>query len=86
MNCKPGDLAIVIKSERRDDTTGAIVRVLRRYSGSLERFGPAWWVEYLGSEWHAVDAHLRPLRDPGEDATDETMLWLPSPTKQGEPA
>ena len=33
-----------------------------------------------------ADACLRPIRDPGEDATDETLEWLPVPTKQGEPA
>lgn len=25
------------------------------------------------------DSHLRPLRDPGEDAQDETLSWLPVP-------
>lgn len=26
-----------------------------------------------------LDAWLRPIRDPGEDAQDETLLWLPVP-------
>jgi hypothetical protein len=33
-----------------------------------------------------ADRRLRPIRDPGEDATDETLLWLPVPTKQTESA
>lgn len=27
-------------------------------------------------------AWLKPQRDPGDDATDETLLWLPSPAKE----
>jgi hypothetical protein len=33
-----------------------------------------------------ADHCLQPLSDPGDEAVDETLLWLPSPTKQGEPA
>lgn len=32
------------------------------------------------------DSHLRPIRDPGADARDETLEWTPVPTRQGEPA
>lgn len=28
------------------------------------------------------DFALRPIRDPGEDATDETLEWLPVPTPE----
>jgi hypothetical protein len=83
LNCKPGDLAVVIKSEKVADTTGAIVRILRPYDGSMfARFGPAWWVEYQGQEHHGVDAFLRPIRDPGEDAQDETLNWLSTPVPE----
>lgn len=30
----------------------------------------------------ASDAALRPIRDPGDDATDETLTWLPAPAAQ----
>lgn len=35
-------------------------------------------VEILGVEDHC----LRPIRDPGDDAVDETLLWVPSPVKE----
>lgn len=28
-----------------------------------------------------IDSALRPIRDPGEDAKDETLEWLPVPAK-----
>ncbi len=31
----------------------------------------------------AQDAQLRPIRDPGEDAQDETLSWLPVPSREG---
>ncbi len=79
MNCRPGDLAIVVKSNKRRDTSGAIVRVLRTYpaDGMYCMFGPAWVVDYQGVEHHALDAWLRPIRDPGDDAVDETLLFSP---------
>jgi hypothetical protein len=30
----------------------------------------------------APDEALRPIRDPGEDARDQTLDWLPVPTKE----
>jgi hypothetical protein len=33
-------------------------------------------------EWDCVaDACLRPIRDPGDDASDETLEWLPVPSR-----
>ena len=32
------------------------------------------------------DKYLRPIRDPGEEAQDETLLWLPVPSTEREPA
>lgn len=32
------------------------------------------------------DRALRPIRDPGEDAEDETLHWLPVPTTEEVPA
>ena len=32
------------------------------------------------------DEHLRPIRDPGEDAQDESLQWLPVPSTEKEAA
>lgn len=36
---------------------------------------------YPGAEAWFADAYLRPIRDPGEDAVDETLQRLPSPSR-----
>jgi hypothetical protein len=104
MNCRPGDLAVFVRSTCGNE--GRIVRCLRRAVGSdMERYGfSAHWAHrfvywVIDAEVNCIgefgdltrvemgdDEFLRPIRDPGEDAVDETLLWLPSPTKQGEPA
>ena len=97
MNCKPGDLAFVVGSDYEQDglivrcirliTPGDVVgdtrfmnpgvtwlvdRDLRYHSNDLgDRVGPV-----------APDENLRPIRDPGEDATDETLTWLPVPARE----
>jgi len=47
-----------------------------------------WWVEAQGQllnnngltkRLHTLDASIRPIRDPGDDAQDETLLWKPVP-------
>jgi hypothetical protein len=106
MNCKPGDLAVIVA---RSANYGRIVNVVRRYAGELiegsdyhmvpdvvywvveangahlvvkQDFGPE-----LACRQHVVrDERLRPIRDPGEDAKDETLQWKEVPTKQKEPA
>jgi hypothetical protein len=110
MNCKPGDLAIILR-DGFPENVGRVVTVIRP-SGAweLEAAIPGdfhWEVDcatplaigyydrhagkLVGPTYHrrqgtVLDRDLRPIRDPGEGATDETLLWLPSPTKQGEPA
>lgn len=85
MNCKPGDLAIVcrITEPKNKWMLGQVVQCVR-----LEILnGRAGWhlAEPISSpaslyEWRWVaDDCLRPLRDPGEDAQDETLQWLPVP-------
>lgn len=32
------------------------------------------------------DIYLRPIHDPGDDAQDETLTWLPVPSREGQPA
>jgi hypothetical protein len=90
MNVKPGDLAVIVRTHPSEPLTaqflGRVVRIvsLREVEGA-----PCWTYErmpligkYRGCvvEWYSVpDEYLRPLRDPGEDARDETLEWLRVP-------
>jgi hypothetical protein len=87
MNCKPGDLAVVVSTlgyPILNRCLGAVVKVVR-VSEVRRPFGPMWDVEHHDME-RVADACLRPIRDPGEDAKDETLQWKEVPTKQKEPA
>lgn len=83
MNCKPGDLAVVVSTlgfpslERR--TLGRIVKVLRP-DVPRPPFGFMWEVEHHDIV-RVADACLRPIRDPGDDAQDESFRWAPAPEK-----
>jgi hypothetical protein len=95
MNCRPGDLAVLIKSTQGYE--GAIVEVVS-WAGDYEFrndcTAASWLCKVPSSmEWmaghqtpaghlHIPDSWLKPLRnDPG---TDETLEWksLPSPHKE----
>lgn len=102
MNCKPGDLAVFVKSWCGNE--GKIVRTVRlateaelQACGFVQTLGAVWVLEqYLPAIRQssgkrlttnfAVDAFLRPIRDPGEDATDETLTWIPVPSRDREAA
>lgn len=85
MNCKPGDLAVVVGScdISGDYLLGRIFTVTR----SFMEDGEAYW-EYEGATVETpfgtlegiADDNLKPIRDPGDDAQDETLLWLLTPT------
>lgn len=102
MNCKPGDLAVIVDSAFAENV-GLLVSVLAAadsYEGE-----PHWTVRSVGSpikfEWYedgqptgelgfdmqtdSPDADMRPIRDPGDDAVDETLLRLPAPSKEVKP-
>jgi len=92
MNCKPGDLAIVVKSAAGNE--GKIVRC-ERLASSLELKEtlynpnyPTWVIDQpLKTKFGfyralAPDFFLRPIRNPGEDAKDQTLEWLPVPSKE----
>lgn len=90
MNCKPGDLAVQVSCYGDGRYIGQLYRCLSSFiDGDGE---PRWRVEPLSRtlpKWVAPecdDKHLRPIRDPGEDAVDETLLWLPSPSRTKETA
>lgn len=75
-------------------SAGRVVRVLRHLGAVKFKSGrthsDCWLLEgrlaevclraqQLGGDAIQPDANLRPLRDPGEDARDETLEWLPVP-------
>lgn len=98
MNCKPGDLAVVVVDEDFKANIGVFVEVIKRVS-DIEGF-PAWEVRPLTPVmcWHYpgresntasltepgelvdwADCELQPIRDPGEDVTDEMVQLLGKP-------
>lgn len=99
MNCKPGDLAVMIKGQK---SSGLIVRCIRllqvgeivntKCGRPVRVPEPTRWLlegfVYRGPIYGgtllvpiADDKELRPIRDPGEDAVDETLLRIPSPSE-----
>lgn len=87
MNCKPGDLAIVVRTGPKSvGCLGAVIRVTKLGTNPTGR-GPAW--EYKPTLRNADgepilwanDSCLRPIRDPGDDAQDESFRWAPAPEK-----
>lgn len=102
MNCKPGDLAITVGSVsgKQDGRLVEVLRAAN--PKDVKEWEPAaWFVKVLGSPLHMVaasgesapfsycairDCNLRPIRDPGDDATDETLTWLPVPSCERETA
>ena len=83
MNCKPGDLAVVVGGERVENI-GKVVTVLRPYEGRKDcyRLPADWVIEFHGRECVAADCFLRPIRPDG--ITDEEVrdLYLPKPVKE----
>lgn len=79
MNCRPGDLAIIVKSVAGNE--GKIVRCIRLLpSGSDKKFvfdGPRWVIDRpvpdsIGLEISSLaDCALRPIRD--NDGEDEML-------------
>lgn len=87
MNCKPGDLAVVIRSHAGHE--GKIVRCIR-FLGKVHLWNGSdrWETDIeLPNRFGNVtctmrDAYLRPIRNPGDDAVDETLQRLPAPITQ----
>lgn len=92
MNCKPGDLA-VIKDSDFVEANGHFVNVLRlddeyEMEWICQPVSPipgAIWRghKHIGNAAPSLDEicipdkDLRPIRDPGDDAKDESLDWLP---------
>lgn len=92
MNCKPGEFAWIVQSNDERNFRKIVFVKRRCIPPEGVVLPPIWWCE-LQSEFHAIriihpagtvlainDSWLRPIRDPGEDARDETLLWLPVPS------
>ncbi len=96
MNCKPGDLAVITSGARYPENIGRLVEVISLWRGErvggLFYSGGDWVVRGIGGDLkHALgwsrdsvsrDCVLRPIRDPGDDASDETLEWLPVPSRE----
>ena len=104
MNCKPGDLAVVVTDDCGfEENIGLMVIVIKdagpwpfdsRFHWLCEAIGrpmknmltdennmPAEGFCYeKHGEW--PDCCLRPIRPQSDDATDESLLWLPLPKKE----
>lgn len=81
MNCKPGDLAVVVRSATNPENIGRIVRCVdmtrRRLAGSWEEC-ECWIVEPDITVYGAIaDRCLRPIRP--TDGEDETLTWAGKP-------
>lgn len=82
MNCRPGDLAVVVKAKLDPNQLGKIVTVLEWDTLFLGwKVSPPIITD--GSPWMAVADHaLRPIRDPGDDAVDEVIQRIGTPHKE----
>lgn len=91
LNCKLGDLAIIIRSESPEYSCfiGSAVKLVGT-ANAPHSGRPGWIFEKCLTKpnglsvYGAIDQNLRPLRDqPGKD---ESPLWAPVPTTHKEKA
>lgn len=75
MNCRPGDLCYIFGSPEWS-VNGRVVTAVKPLMVGLE---PCWEIMPIldGKWWACPDKRLRPIRDPGDDAKDESTAWLP---------
>jgi hypothetical protein len=93
MNCKPGDLAMVVRAINARNL-GKIVQVvsfvpaLKWRTPNGYRIAGGWRLDAPTQGWDGgwngliPDDCLRPIRDPGDDAADETLDWKQVPSKE----
>ncbi|MGC4396010.1 hypothetical protein [Hydrogenophaga sp. T2] len=89
MNCKPGDLAVIVRASDRFEHAwvGRVIRVTHLSGVGLTGL-PCWAYEgprlhhrLFGDATAIADEVLRPLRDPGDDAVDEVLRRIGSPNE-----
>lgn len=88
LNCKPGDLAVIVQGFTTTRNIGKLVTVLG------PAYQPGCWIVKCDHPLKTVvggadgirsestvgpieDYRLRPIRDPGDHAADESLAWLP---------
>lgn len=87
LNCKQGDVAWIVRASNPANL-GKVVKCvtllpahLWNAPGGREYVAPGWVVDRPITTWsgqisnHVPDHQLRPIRDPGDDAVDETLSW-----------
>ena len=83
MNCKQGDLAVIVNTiPMFSRFIGRLVTVVELNNFRPDYFGLQWDTDLKenGSTVVVADRHLRPIRDnPGQD---ETLTWRDVPTKE----
>jgi len=84
LNCKPDDLAVIVRTHAsKGDLLGRIVRVKELREEITAGMGPTWTYEpqLVATDGRKIfrvnDCALRPIRDPGDDAVDETLINNP---------
>lgn len=93
MNCEPSDLAFVVKGFPETNRDRVIRVTTINIDVSAMLLHPMWNYEgelvspFGGRAVCVADACLRPIRDPGDDAVDETLTYAGDPrVRHGEPA
>ncbi len=89
MNCKQGDLALIISATHAPQHIGKVVTCVRLHTiDGIDYWEIARTLDNPGGipYWAVADRRLRPISDPGDDARDETLEWLPVPSREGQPA
>lgn len=77
MNCKPGDLAVVVGAFNNTKFIGCIVRCKKSFF-NVKRGEYGWQVDRnLGGYVGIADKHLKPIRD--NDGEDESLTWAGKP-------
>ncbi|MDI4633310.1 hypothetical protein J7U46_09650 [Pelomonas sp. V22] len=75
MNCKPGDLAVVVRGYPAKNV-GKVVRVSRINPLVSKQYGEPIW-DSDDDSWMWPDSTLLPIRD--NDGEDETLTWAGKP-------
>lgn len=81
MNCKQGDLAVIVNGR----SAGSIRVCVERYDGPWQEseYCPGWRLDrpIVGSDgrlwFFRADMHMRPIRD--NDGDDESLTWAGKP-------
>lgn len=86
MRCKKGDLVLLLRADYAPckHFVGQVHTVgeLSNAFHASWLFDPPLYEPKSGAPVSWQDKDLLPIRDPGDDAVDETLLWVPSPVKE----